>query len=68
MDKNMNQLPFHQVVAGLCIERECVRRNCNHDCAHCDLAQEREWLLDVYDNAIKILWEKWEQDNAKSER
>ena len=44
-----------EVLAGLRIERECVSRDCNRDCANCDIVQERDWLLSIYDNAIKIL-------------
>jgi len=50
MDKN-------EVLKGLRIERECVSRDCDRDCARCDIVQEREWLLLVYDNAIKMLEE-----------
>ena len=46
-----------QVIKGLQIERECVSRDCDRDCGKCDLAQEREWLLSVYDGAIALLKE-----------
>lgn len=52
MDKN-------EVLKGLRIERECVSRDCNRDCANCDIVQERDWLLSVYDNAIALI------ENAK---
>ena len=44
-----------EVLKGLRIERECVSRNCNRDCANCDIVQERDWLLQVYDNAINLI-------------
>lgn len=47
-----------EIIRGLRIERECVSRDCDRDCAHCDIVQERDWLLLVYDNAIKLLEEK----------
>ena len=47
-----------EVLKGLRIERECVSRDCNRDCANCDIVQERDWLLLVYDNAIKMLEEQ----------
>jgi hypothetical protein len=50
MDKN-------EILRGLRIERECVSRDCNRDCTNCDIVQERDWLLLVYDNAIKMLEE-----------
>lgn len=50
MDKN-------EILRGLRIERECVSRDCDRDCARCDIVQERDWLLLVYDNAIKMLEE-----------
>lgn len=50
MDKN-------EILRGLRIERECVSRDCNRDCANCDIVQEQDWLLLVYDNAIRMLEE-----------
>ena len=55
MDKN-------EVLKGLRIERECVSRDCDRDCANCDIVQERDWLLNIYDEAIKLL-ERMEYDN-----
>ncbi len=46
------------VIRGLQIERECVSRDCDRDCGKCDLVQEREWLLTVYDDAIAMLKEQ----------
>ena len=54
----MAKLPKSEVITGLRIERECVSRDCDRDCANCNLVQERDWLLLVYDNAIKMLEEK----------
>ena len=47
-----------KVIKGLAIERECVSRDCNRDCARCDLAQDREWLLSVYDEVLELLKEQ----------
>ena len=47
-----------KVIKGLKIERECVSRDCDRNCAKCDLVQEREWLLSVYDDAIELLKEQ----------
>ena len=44
-----------EILNGLRIERECVSRDCNRDCANCDLVVERDWLLEVYNNAIKLI-------------
>ena len=44
-----------EVLRGLRIERECVSRDCNRDCFNCYIVQERDWLLEVYDNAIKLI-------------
>ena len=52
------KLPKSEIIKGLRIERECVSRDCDRDCARCDIVQERDWLLLVYDNAIKLLEEK----------
>ena len=55
MDKN-------EILRGLRIERECVSRDCDRDCMNCDIVQEQEWLLKVYDEAIRLL-ERMEYDN-----
>ena len=44
-----------EVLNGLRIERECVSRDCDRDCAKCDIVQERDWLLKVYDSAITLI-------------
>lgn len=46
------------VIKGLQIERECVSRDCDRDCGKCDLVQDRDWLLSVYDDAIALLKEQ----------
>lgn len=46
------------VIKGLTIERECVSRDCDRDCAKCDIVQDREWLLSVYDDALELLKEQ----------
>ena len=48
-------LPKEEVIRGLRIEQSCVSRNCNRDCASCDLVQEKDWLLMVYEGAIRRL-------------
>ena len=47
-----------EIIRGLQIERECVSRDCDRDCARCDLVQDREWLLSVYDGALNLLKEQ----------
>ena len=47
-----------KVIKGLQIERECVSRDCDRDCGKCDLVQDRDWLLSVYDDAIELLKEQ----------
>ena len=61
------EITKQEVLKGLRIERECVSRDCNRDCANCDIVQERDWLLSVYDNAIALLSEESEDkdDNTK---
>lgn len=46
------------VIRGLEIERECVSRDCDRECGKCDLAQDKEWLLKVYDDALELLREQ----------
>ena len=47
-----------KVIKGLQIERECVSRDCNRNCGQCDLVQDRDWLLSVYDDALALLKEQ----------
>lgn len=47
-----------KVIKGLQIERECVSRDCDRDCGKCDLVQDRDWLLSVYDDALALLKEQ----------
>lgn len=51
-------IDIEKVIKGLQIERECVSRNCNRDCGRCDLVQDRDWLLSVYDDALELLKEQ----------
>jgi len=48
-------ITFKDMIRGLQTERECVSRDCNRDCYSCDLVEDREWLLQVYDRAIEML-------------
>lgn len=49
---------IEKAIKGLQIERECVSRDCARDCGNCDLAQDRDWLLSVYDDALELLKEQ----------
>ncbi len=46
-----------RILELLKIERECVLRNkngeCDRNCVNCDLVQEDEDLLEMYDEVIK---------------
>ena len=48
-------IDIKNIIEGLKIERECVSRDCDRNCADCDLVQNRDWLLSVYDGAIALL-------------
>lgn len=39
------------------IEKECINRNCDRNCAQCDIVQKVEDLNSAYDTAIKALEE-----------
>lgn len=39
------------------IEKECINRDCNRDCAKCDIVQAVDNLNNAYDTAIKALEE-----------
>ena len=43
------------------IEKECINRDCNRDCANCDIVQNVEDLNNAYDVAINAL----EKQNPK---
>lgn len=49
---------IEKVIKGLQIERECVSRDCDRNCGKCDLVQDRDWLLSVYDDALELLKEQ----------
>lgn len=58
---------IEKAIKGLQIERECVSRDCAMDCGNCDLAQDRDWLLSVYDDALALLKEQkseWLEDSC----
>ncbi len=44
-----------EIIKYLKIERECISRDCDRNCGQCDLVQEQETLLNVYNNAINII-------------
>lgn len=52
-------MTMSEAVKLLKTERECVRRNdgknCNRDCAHCDLVQDSAKLEEMYDFVIFTL-------------
>lgn len=43
--------------AFLEIEKQCINRNCDRNCAKCDIVQKVEDLNSAYDTAIKALEE-----------
>lgn len=51
-----------KVIKGLTIERECIQRNwdgkCDRKCDKCDIVQNTEYLLNVYDSALELLKEQ----------
>ena len=49
-------VPDHgRLLKVLKTERECVSRDCNRDCAHCDLSLERSEILRAYNALIAML-------------
>lgn len=57
MKRMMN---LETIIKGLEIERKCASSDCDRDCGKCDLVQDKEWLLSVYDGALELLKE-WER-------
>ena len=48
-------------------ERECVSRDCEYDCAECDLVLTREQILETYSNLIEML-SRVEDDASDEEK
>lgn len=40
------------------IERECVSRDCDRKCAECDLVQDRDELIDMYNWVLDYIDQK----------
>jgi|GEM_PF-833713 len=58
--KNVNvdrieNMTENEAVKYMKIERECINRNCDRNCAECDIVQEVDDLNSAYDVAIKAL-------------
>ena len=49
------------------IEKECINRNCNRDCANCDIVQNVEDLNNAYDIAINALEKQIPKKPKKSQ-
>lgn len=53
------------------VERECVMRNdshqCNRDCAVCDLVLPTEYVLDAYDEVLKM-FNKYHKHKKEAKR
>lgn len=47
----------NEAKAFLEIEKQCINRNCDRNCAKCDIVQKVEDLNSAYDTAIKALEE-----------
>lgn len=46
---------YWEAIEMLRIERQCVARDCDHDCSECVLARNKDELLHAYDTAIRLL-------------
>ena len=46
---------IEKAIRVLKAERECVARDCDRDCGHCDLVMDHDWLLSGLDKAIALL-------------
>lgn len=46
---------YARALKALQTERECVSRDCDRNCAACDLVMDREELLRDLDDAIRIV-------------
>ena len=48
-------MTWNEAKKYMLIEKECINRDCNRDCANCDIVQNVEDLNNAYDVAIKVL-------------
>lgn len=51
---NVDKKELERALYVLKIERECVSRECRHDCANCDLALDMDWVKSAYDEIIRV--------------
>lgn len=51
----VDQAELEQTIKVLKVELECVSRDCDRDCAKCDLVLETDEVKAAYNSAIKIL-------------
>ena len=49
------------------IEKECINRDCNRDCANCDIVQDVEDLNNAYNVAINALEKQIARNTAEYE-
>lgn len=47
-------MTMERMIALLEIERECVARECDRNCADCELVQEQDELLEMYTELIAL--------------
>lgn len=48
-------MELQRVIDLLSIECECVSRDCDRNCAACDLVQEKNELISAYRHAIRTI-------------
>lgn len=47
---------INRVIELMSIEQECVSRDCDRNCAACDLVQEQHELIEAYSSVIELLY------------
>ena len=57
MERRDRAMTENEAKAFLKIEKQCINRNCDRNCAQCDIVQKVEDLNSAYDAAIKALEE-----------
>ena len=60
--KGVPEMTESEAKKYMLIEKECINRDCNRDCANCDIVQNVEDLNNAYDVAIKALEQSPEMD------
>lgn len=52
---NVDKKELERALYVLKNERECVSRDCKHECETCDLVLDMDWVKSAYDEIIRVV-------------